>query len=317
MIQKIKIGIIGIGKMGNNHAKTILNHPECELIGFIDYNPQAIFHALNTYKNTIEFDSISEMATKCDAVFICLPASLHFKFLNLLIPLQVHIFCEKPSVEGFMNYRFIQSLIDFVDYKGIIHIGQVEKFNPIVKYVKNSVPIADKFLIATFSRQSNNRRNEDVSVIYDTMVHDIDLAYHLFPNIGKLESFKFFDVKSELQYIYAVKVKCYFENGNITFNADKRNLYQERTINFTNNGFYDMDLKDVKLYKNNYLQPLDLLITKDQLTEQLDCFIDACKNKVFTKGTTFTENKRVIELASYLEDKAQNYLINLPLKNEL
>lgn len=318
-MKKLKIGIVGIGKMGTLHAKTIQNHADCELIGFFDIDKDALNKAVNTFHNTIILESIDKVQLYCDAVFICVPASEHFVYLSIFTNKNLHIFCEKPLVVGFMNYKFIRACIQFNDYKEVIHVGQIEKFNPLINYVKKSLKFKnDDFIMATFSRLSNTNRNEDVSCIYDTMVHDIDLVYHLFPTLDLFLSVEIKDVLTEGDYIYSAHVKCTFKNGIITFIADKRNAYTERKILISEDEFYDVDLKEKKIFKNNLLVPEnEYLNSKDQLTQQLECFVAACNNQLYWNGTTFNENRKVIEFADYIEKEAINYLKNKALNSTL
>lgn len=318
-MKKLKIGIVGIGKMGTLHAKTIQKNYSCELIGFFDIDKDALNKAINTFPNTIILESIDKVQLYCDAVFICVPASKHFDYLSIFINKNLHIFCEKPSVVGFMNYRFIKSLIEFNNFKEVIHIGQVEKFNPLIEYLKKTLDFKDDFIRASFFRLSHTNRNEDVSCIYDTMVHDIDLAYHLFPNLDLLLNVEIKDVQVAGDYIYSVSAKCTFKNGVIKFIADKRNSYIERSILLSADKFYHVDLKENKIYKSNLLVPEDNYNnpSKDQLTKQLDCFINACSNKLYWNGTTFNENGKVIELADYIEKEAKIYLKNIALNSLL
>lgn len=312
-MKKLKIGIIGIGKMGSLHAKNIQKSDSCELIGFYDIDKVALNNAINTFPNTIIFDSLQELKISCDAVYICVPASEHFIYLCFCINNNINIFCEKPSVVGFINYKFIKSLIGFNDFKKVIHVGQVEKFNPLIEYLKKTLYHKDKFIAAAFYRLSQTNRNEDVSCIYDTMVHDIDLAYHLFPNLDLLLNVEIKDVKSAGNYIYCVNVKCTFKNGVINFLSNKKTAISERSISISADDYYTIDLKEKKIYKNNtslisednYNDP-----SKDQLTKQLDCFVAACNDKIYWNGTTFNENSKVIELADLIEKEAKIYLKN-------
>ena len=192
--------------------------------------------------------------------------------------------------------------IDFTEFK----------FNPLIEYVKNTLDFKDNFKRASFFRLSNTNRNEDVSCIYDTMVHDIDLAYHLFTNLDLLLNVKIIDAEAEGDYIYYACVKCTFKNVIIYFNANKRSAETERLISIKEDNFHIINLKENKIYKNhlliaedNYNNP-----SKDQLTKQLDCFVAACNDKLYWNGTTFSENSKVIELADFIEKETKIYLKN-------
>ena len=295
----MKIAIIGIGKMGLNHAKTIEKHSECELVGFLDLSQKAIDEALKLYPDKVQFKSVDQISTMCDAVIISVPTSIHSEYLAQCVMANINVLCEKASVSSLDDYHYVSQLIESLKYNKVINIGHVERFNPAVESFKK-LHIDDKNMYAKFYRFSNTKRNEDVSCIYDTMVHDIDLALYLFPNLGELKRTYIKNIKENEDYTYAVNCGCVFENGTIFFKVNKRSENTKRELFYTN-GLNDYRFfLDEKNYTHNNKFNICEPSEKDQLTKQLDAFLDACNGKE-NKGVSFIENKKVIEIANSIE----------------
>ena len=89
----LKTAIIGVGKMGKLHAKTVQNHPGFELIGFKDINPEAISEALELFPKAKEFKTWDEINAECDAVIIATPASSHEACFSHVILEDINILC--------------------------------------------------------------------------------------------------------------------------------------------------------------------------------------------------------------------------------
>lgn len=315
----MKIAIIGIGKMGLNHAKTIEKHSECELVGFLDLSQKAIDEALKLYPDKIQFKSVDQISTMCDAVIISVPTSIHSEYLAQCVMANINVLCEKASVSSLDDYHYVSQLIESLKYNKVINIGHVERFNPAVESFKK-LHIDDKNMYAKFYRFSNTKRNEDVSCIYDTMVHDIDLALYLFPNLGELKRTYIKNIKENDDYTYAVNCGCVFEYGTIFFKVNKRNEQQKRELFYTDGlNDYRFFLDDKNYSHNGAFNSCDLG-EKDQLTKQLDAFLDAIKGKE-NKGVSFEQNKKVIEIANSIEIEIENYYKFLEsseyIKNEI
>lgn len=303
-IKQIRIAIIGIGRMGQLHAKTVQNHPDCELVGFLDKSQVAIDVALQLFPDTMEFLSIYEIEKTCDAVILATPASTHHEILSLLSNTKLHILCEKPCVNGFEQYQDIVN--KFKNKPNIVKIGHCERFNPVVNELKSKIRFGGSKWPCTFIRKSNTRRNEDVSCIMDTMIHDIDLANYLFPNAGLPESVFVSSVGKEpsTNYIYSARIVLKFSNFKWVFDCDKRNQYETiRTVSYqTTTRIFETNLIKQTI-DNSPVSPAK----KDPLTTQLDCFlgsIDGHDNDLPTLATS----SKTMYIAGLIEEAVKKFI---------
>jgi len=302
----MRIAVIGIGKMGLNHAKTIEKHSECQLVGFLDLSQKAIDEALILYPDKKQFRSVNEISNNCDAVIISTPTNVHYDYLAQCVMANINILCEKSSVSSLDDYYYVNQLIQSLKYNKVINIGHVERFNPAVESFKKLPIDKSKSVYSKFYRFSNTNRNEDVSCLWDTMIHDIDLALYLFPNLGELKRTYIKNIKENNDYVYGLNCGCVFEQGTIFFKVNKRSEQRKREFFYTD-GLNDYRFfLDDKNYSHNGVFNQCELGEKDQLTKQLDAFLDACNGKE-NKGVSFEQNKKVIEIAHNIETEIENY----------
>lgn len=174
----LRIGLIGIGKMGQNHLRvlSLLKGAQVEFIH--DRDEAAMERLARQYGVRPSRDLDTEMGS-IDAAVVCTPTSTHEDYVRRLGEHVRHLFVEKPltaSVES------DEKVTRWAAAKGVrIQVGFIERFNPVVQELKR---ITDKPEIGVISIDftRTNRlsgRISDVDVITDLMIHDVDLALHL------------------------------------------------------------------------------------------------------------------------------------------
>lgn len=177
----IKVGVIGVGRMGRHHARIYSELPGCELVGVVDKNfeqAKKIGKLYNTppYKDPAELD-------KVDAVSIAVPTSLHKKIAMDFIKKGVHCLVEKPIAS---TVEEAKEMITEAGKNGVkLMVGHVERFNPAVTKLKEIVEkggLGKLILISTRRVGPFVSRIRDVGIIIDSATHDIDIARYL---VGK------------------------------------------------------------------------------------------------------------------------------------
>jgi predicted dehydrogenase len=306
----MKIGIIGIGKMGKFHAKTVLNHTETELTGVYDIDDLVADTFIKSQKeNGVElkkFSNLKEIVLANDAVIIATPATTHNEVIKSVYKhSKIHILCEKPLIPSFEDYEvlFYNTLAD----TNIIHIGLCERHNELIPFLK---PIdIDKIKSITFVRHNTTTRNTDVNIIWDTMIHDIDLLYYLFPTI-KLNKIKI--KKSDYIDDKLVHLICTSEREKYIFDCAKgmKEIKRYIEIKLHDGSKLNYDLANLIIeYGTYYTTVLKSIVqqnTKDKLTIQLDNFILGMREEYNTNANIHDVNKCML-----LVD-----LINQKIKNE-
>ena len=171
---KLKIGVIGTGHLGKLHTKMFQQISNCELMGIYDSNPDHLTIVSKEY-NVTGFGSISELLDKVDAVSIAVTTSAHFQVAEKCLENNKHVFIEKPITSMISEG---EKLVKTAAEKNlIIQVGHIERFNPALLAV-------EEFIVQPMFIQSDrlaqfNPRGTDVAVVFDLMIHDIDIILSL------------------------------------------------------------------------------------------------------------------------------------------
>jgi predicted dehydrogenase len=169
----LRVGVIGVGVMGSNHARVLSTLPGAELVGVADPDDkQADFVACTLGCAAVgDVDELLDLGI--DAVTIAAPTHLHHDIALACIARGVHVMVEKPiasSVEEGCG------IIEAADRAGVtLMVGHVERFNPAVETIKEALRGEDILSIAITRVGPFPPRMSNVGVVIDLAVHDIDL----------------------------------------------------------------------------------------------------------------------------------------------
>jgi predicted dehydrogenase len=185
--KKIKIGVVGIGHLGNYHLQKYAKIDDCEIVAVSDTLIEQARKAADTY-NCHAFTDYRDLLDKVDAVSIAVPTGEHFKVANAFLTAGIHVLVEKPICA---TIEEADVLIELARKKSIIlQVGFVERFNPAIMALENV--ITRPLFIEVHRLHPFFERGTDVDVILDLMIHDLDIIL------------KF--VNSPLKYLDAVGV---------------------------------------------------------------------------------------------------------------
>lgn len=176
MIRKLKVGVIGVGVMGREHARIYKELPEVELVGLYDLNKKSAFLESKRLKCK-SFEHISDLFSEVQAVSICTPTSNHFEVVKKALENNLSILVEKPFTNLITE---AQELIDLsISKKLTLTIGHIERFNPIIKALKGIIKGKQVISINITRVGPIPPRIKDVGIILDLGTHDIDLIRYL------------------------------------------------------------------------------------------------------------------------------------------
>ena len=179
----LKIGVIGIGSMGKNHARVCSELEQIELVGIADANRETANKVAEKFDTKAFFD-YKELLQEVDAVIIATPTITHHDIAMDFLNNGKHVLVEKPICE---SVEKAQILTKKAEETGLVFaVGHIERHNPAVKFVKEAMQ-NKKFgeLITITSKRVSNLpgRIKDVGVIFDFGVHDIDVMRYLAGNV--------------------------------------------------------------------------------------------------------------------------------------
>lgn len=166
----MKVGLFGLGHLGKIHLRCLRETP-FELVGiydpaYLEKSAQEKFSGENFLTDpTVLLDS-------SEACIIAAPTQEHFQIAQKAITMGKHCFIEKPITATVAEAEQLELLLK--DNSGLVtQIGFVERYNPAYRYLLPDIR-NPRFIEVHRLAQFNNRGN-DVSVVYDLMIHDLDL----------------------------------------------------------------------------------------------------------------------------------------------
>lgn len=180
MTTGVKYGVIGCGHLGTYHAQKAAALAETDLVAVYDIDrdrTQAVAEA-NGCKPC---RCIEELLDLIDAVSIVVPTTEHYSECMCAFEAGKHVLLEKPITETVAE---AQELISAARSRGLkLQVGHIERFNPVWKGL-DLLPDVPRFVEAHRLAQFNPR-GLDVAVIFDLMIHDIDLVLHVMKSTVK------------------------------------------------------------------------------------------------------------------------------------
>ena len=169
----VRIGVVGVGVMGSNHARVLSDIPGVELVGVADPDRKRRDFVAGTL-GCGGFDDVDALlASGVDGVTIAAPTHLHHDIALKCIARGVHLLVEKPIASTVAEGR---TIVAAARRAGVtLMVGHVERFNPAVESVKRAIKDQDILSIAITRVGPFPPRMSNVGVVIDLGVHDIDL----------------------------------------------------------------------------------------------------------------------------------------------
>jgi predicted dehydrogenase len=177
----LKAGVIGVGSIGQNHARVFRSLGGAKLVGIADANLQAAAK-VGEFNNVPFYDSLDKLieAQSPDLVSVAVPTSLHFEVGCALIDRGIHVLMEKPITS---TLEQAEKLVELAQKKGVVlAVGHIERFNPAVMELRRRLKegMAGRIYKVFAQRLSPYPpRIRDAGVVIDLASHDIDLMRYL------------------------------------------------------------------------------------------------------------------------------------------
>jgi len=172
--KRVRVAVVGAGEFGRNHARVYREIDSTELIGVYDIDAERT-SAIATEYGTQALRGLEELRGRVDAVSVAVPTVEHAEVGCRLMELGLDVLVEKPMAT---NLAEADALLDTAKrFQRILQVGHVERFNPAVIAVE---PILNHPLFFEVHRLGVfTARSLDVDVIYDVMIHDLDILLAL------------------------------------------------------------------------------------------------------------------------------------------
>ena len=169
----MEVGVIGTGIMGKNHVRVYSELKFVTNLYVYDINYQAASEVA-LQNGAIPCATMKDLLDKVDVVSVCVPTKYHLETAQQVLEAGVHMLIEKPICT---TVEEAEQVLDLIEDNQIVGVGQIERFNPIVKEIKR---ICKKPLYVEFNRHNPaSGRVTGASVVEDLMIHDIDILRHV------------------------------------------------------------------------------------------------------------------------------------------
>jgi len=173
-MQPLRMGLVGAGAFGRNHARKIAGSPRCRLVAVLDADPARAFALAAEFGGAAVAD-LDELASLVDAVVVVSPAGTHAASALPLLRAGRHVLVEKPLATTLAD---ADALIEAAAKAGVVlQVGHLERFQAAAGAF---IGLAGRLRYLEARREGVwNPRGTDVSVVLDLMIHDIDLALQM------------------------------------------------------------------------------------------------------------------------------------------
>jgi predicted dehydrogenase len=174
--QPLKIGVIGVGNMGQHHTRVLSLLKDVELIGVSDVNVERGLDIASKYRVRF-FENYLEMLSHVEAVCIAVPTRLHYQVGLDCLQAGVHVLIEKPIAASIQEAELLVNAA--AQYNCILQVGHIERFNPAFQELSKVLKTEELLAIEAHRMSPYSQRANDVSVVLDLMIHDLDLLLEL------------------------------------------------------------------------------------------------------------------------------------------
>jgi predicted dehydrogenase len=177
-VTPIRAGVIGVGHLGQHHARIYASLPGAQLIGVVDQSIERAQVVAERHGARV-FRTADELLPHVDVVSIAVPTSGHYAVAQACLNGGKHVLVEKPIATTLGE---AQELVQLAKQRGCcLQVGHSERFNPIMSLMRPF--IGQPVFIECHRLSSFSERGTDVDVVLDLMIHDLDLVLSLNPGL--------------------------------------------------------------------------------------------------------------------------------------
>jgi predicted dehydrogenase len=288
----VKIGVLGAGHLGKIHIQQLLNIDTCKVVGF--YDPNTIVAQEIAAQFLIpSFTSAEELISLCDAIDIVSPTIYHFELASMVVKSGKHLFIEKPITQTASEAQLLMNMIEEANVT--CQIGHVERYNPAYLAAK---PFITKPLFIEVHRLAQfNPRGTDVSVVFDLMIHDLDIVLSL--------------VNSELKRISASGIKVISETIDI---ANVRLEFGNGCVaNITTSRISLKKMRKMRIFQREAYISVDFLEKKNEIVRikgegETKSFLDFPIELASGQQKTITVEMPIIEGTNAIQEELKDFI---------
>ena len=251
-MEKVRLGVIGTGRLGGFHASKAANDPEVDFIGVSDVSEENRKRVAEQWR-VRSFDSVEELLLNVDAVILATPSVLHAEIGRKVLKAGKHLLVEKPATTTGATALELARIAK--EKNLVMQVGHVEQHNPAWRAAQQYLLDVRAGIVPAFVDSTRTSgytfRSTDVGATFDLMIHDIELVLSLIPSaITRVSAFGFSQFGGFEDASFAT---LEFENGSIARLKASRvemNAVRQTTIRTSKQSlFVDFAARSAKLVR--------------------------------------------------------------------
>ncbi len=307
-MEKLKVGVVGVGYFGWFHAEKYARIPHVELVGVADIN-EARAQEVADHFSTRPFIDYRDLFDKVQAVSIAVPTTIHYQVARDFIDHGIDVLLEKPMTTSLPE---AEALVEVAaNHKRILQIGHLERFNSAV-FALNGL-LGDPLFIDSLRFSPFLERASHVDVVLDLMIHDIDLVLSVVRS--DVTSISAVGVPVISAHIDVANARIEFKNGctaNITASRVSGKKMRQIRI-FQDNGYITIDFLSHRIRVHRKKQDSDgPKVTSEEIkiaaTDALETEIQSFIEKVRDRSEPLVSGrngKRALEVALSITEQIE------------
>ncbi len=173
-MSRLRVGVVGVGHLGQNHARVLAAIPGVELVGVVDTRIEQA-RAVAERTGTQPLTDHRALLDRVDAVSIAVPTAAHRAVAGAFLERGISTMIEKPLATALADAEELVALARA--HGAVLQVGHIERFNPALS-VLDGFPLRPKYITAD-RLSTYTFRSTDIGAVLDIMIHDIDLVLSL------------------------------------------------------------------------------------------------------------------------------------------
>jgi predicted dehydrogenase len=232
----LRVGVVGVGHIGTNHARLYAEMPNAEFSAIYDVD-MARANLIGRKYGVLPAKSLEEFSELVDAASIATPTSSHHSVAHHLLTRGKHLLIEKPITE---NPKEASELSELASRERLIlQVGHVERFNPVLSALEER--LTHPRFIEAHRLSPYPDRSTDIGVVLDLMIHDLEIILHL--------------VRSPVQNVDAVGVPVLSKGEDI---ANARIRFENGCVaNITSSRISPERMRKIRVFQEDAYLSLD------------------------------------------------------------
>jgi len=172
--KKIRVAVVGVGDFGRNHVRVFRELDNVELVCVVDANAERASQVATEFSTAVN-PTYQSLADRVDAVSLAVPTVDHARIGCALLEQGIDVLVEKPIAGSLAEADAL--IVTALKHGRILQVGHLERFNPAVLAVEaivNHPLFFEVHRLGVFTP-----RSLDIDVVYDVMIHDLDILLAL------------------------------------------------------------------------------------------------------------------------------------------